>query len=163
MADDTFDVDTTNIKAIFDNLATKERDSIVRKALKAGALIEQHAISERAPIKDSTGGTLPDGALASDITIKMSRDTDDSLMAIVGPGKYTKHVARWVEYGHRAVTGGYSRLLANGKTRGPGKVALKDVPEHPFLRPAWEASQQEVSDTVQRVLAEEIEKIASRK
>jgi HK97 gp10 family phage protein len=165
MADDGISISVSGLselQAKLDDLSTKQADACIRKALRAGAEIEQAAISERAPIKDSTGGTLPDGALKNDIVIKMTRDEQGNRMAVVGPDKYTAHVARWVEYGHRAVTGGYNTKLANGKTRGPGKVAAEDVPEHPFIRPAFEATEQAVATAMSTTLAEEIEKAAQR-
>jgi HK97 gp10 family phage protein len=154
----SIDVQTSSLKEIFDNLSTKQREKIERKALRAGAAIEQAAITERAPEKVGTGGILPDGALASDIGTRMSRDDDSNLIAIVGPGKYTRRVADWVEYGHRIVTGGYLRQLPNGKTRGHG-TETGTVEPHPFIRPAFEASQDEVSTAICNTLAEEIEKV----
>src|ERR1700734_579973 len=109
------------LKATFQSLATKEADRCVLKALQAGAVIEQAAITERAPVKDTTGGMLPDGALKSDIVIATHRNKSGGTPYItVAPGKFTAHVALWVEYGHRLIRGGYSRLLKSGKTRGPG-------------------------------------------
>lgn len=150
------------LQAKLDDLGTKAADRAIRKALRAGAVVEQAAIVERAPIKDVTGGILPAGALKSDIVIRMSRDAQGANSAIVGPAKLTAHVARWVEYGHRMVTGGYSKLLKNGKTRGPGKQT-GDVQAYPFIRPAYEASRAEVIDTICTTLATEVEKAAARK
>lgn len=45
------------------------------------------------------------------------------------------HIALWVEYGHRQVTGG--RLTKEGK--GPGRL-VGTVEPHPFMRPAFDAS-----------------------
>jgi HK97 gp10 family phage protein len=156
------DVQTTDLKAVFDNLSTKQRETIERKALRAGAAIEQAAITERAPEKVGKGGVLPDGALRTDIGTKMSRDDEGNLIAIVGPGKYTRRIADFVEFGHRIVTGGYLRQLENGKTRGPG-TENGTVEPHSFIRPAFEASQEEVSAAICNTLVEEIEKTASGK
>lgn len=54
-----------------------------------------------------SGRALPVGALKADVTLEVRRESG-LLMAVVGPGKLTAHVARWVEYGHRRVRGGYS-------------------------------------------------------
>jgi hypothetical protein len=105
---------------------------------------------------------FPPGALASDIVVKMKKDEQGNPIAVVGPDTYTNRLAIWVENGHRVVTGGYNRLLPSGKTRGPGKVHEESVAEHPFVRPAFEATQQEVADVMKTVLAEEIVKAASR-
>jgi HK97 gp10 family phage protein len=153
-------VDTTDLKAVFDNLATKQRDKIIRTALKKAAEVERAAIAYAAPEKVGKGGILPDGALRNDITTRMGKDEQGNLIAIVGPGKYTRQVANWVEYGHRIVTGGYLKLLKNGKKRGPGEES-GTVEPHPFIRPTAEAIQNEVTDTLANTLAEEITKAAS--
>ncbi|WP_213805758.1 HK97-gp10 family putative phage morphogenesis protein [Granulicella sp. dw_53] len=166
MPDEGFSIGIEGLSELqtkLNDLGTKAAERAIRKALRAGAEIEQAAISERAPVKVGTGGLLPNGALKNDIVVRMKRDDQGSLVAIVTPDKYTAHVARWVEYGHRMVTGGYSRLLPDGRTRGPGKAADEDVPEHPFIRPAFEATEQEVAAVMTTTLIEEIEKEASRK
>jgi HK97 gp10 family phage protein len=151
----------SELQAKLDELSTKQADAAIRKALKAGGEIERAAISERAPIKDTTGGSLPDGALANDIVVKINRSDQGNLYAVVGPDKYTAWVARFVEYGHRLVRGGRSRLLKNGKTRGPG-TQVGTVPEHPFIRPAFESTRQEVVDVMCQTLADEISLAAQR-
>jgi len=150
-----------DLKATFESLATKEADRCVLKALKAGAVIEQAAITERAPIKDTTGGLLPDGALKSDIVITTRRDSQGKPYVTVAPGKYTRHVAQWVEYGHRLIRGGYSKLLKSGKTRGPG-TQLGTVEEHPFIRPGYEESREAVAAAISTTLIEEIRKSAAK-
>jgi HK97 gp10 family phage protein len=162
---DGIDISITGLaelQAKLDDMATKQADRCIRTALKAGAVIEQAAITERAPEKDSTGGILPDGALRSDIIIRLKKDAQGAYAAIVGPGKLTSHVARWVEYGHRLVRGGRSRLFKTGKTRGPGSQ-VGEVAAHPFIRVAWEASRAEVTQTIITTLGQEIEKAAARK
>jgi HK97 gp10 family phage protein len=151
----------SELQAKLEELSTKQADTAIRAALKAGAEVERVAISERAPIKDTTGGSLPDGALANDIVVKIKRSDQGFLYAVVGPDKYTAHVARWVEYGHRLVRGGRSRLLKNGKTGGPGSQ-VGTVPEHPFIRPAFESTRQEVVDVMCQTLADEISLAAQR-
>ncbi len=165
MADDGFSIEIEGLAELqekLNDLGTKAADADVRKALRAGAAIEQAAIVERAPVKVGNGGILPEGALKNDIVVKIKRTDDGGMTATVGPDKLTAHVARWVEYGHRIVRGGYSRVLKSGKTRGPGKQ-IGEVPEHPFIRPAWEATRQEVTDTIVSTLASEIEKAAAKK
>lgn len=156
----------SDVQKMLDDLTTKAADRCIRKALKAGAEIEQAAIVERAPVKDTTGGMLPDGALKSDIVIKIKRDDDGVLNAVVGPDKLTAHVARWVEYGHRLVQGGRSKLIKSGKnagkTVGPGKE-VGMVEEHPFIRPAYEATRTEVANAICTTLATEVEKASQRK
>jgi HK97 gp10 family phage protein len=165
MAQDGLTIDIQGLSELqvkLNDLGTKAADAAMRKALKAGAAIEQAAISERAPMKDGTGGILPDGALKNDIVIKIRRDNNGGMNAIVGPDKFTAHVARWVEYGHRLVRGGRSRLLANGKARGPGSQT-GEVAEHPFIRPAWEASREAVTNAITTTLVAEVEAAAATK
>lgn len=144
------------------DLGTKKAEKAVRKALRAGAEIERSALSEYAPVNATGGGSIPPGALKNDIVIQMKRDTDGSIYANVTPDKYTAWVGRLVEYGHREVTGGRSKKLANGKTRGPGKQ-IGEVPEHPWVRPAFEATQSEVASAITSTLLSEIEKEAAKK
>lgn len=146
-----------------DDLSTKGAERAMRKAVRAGAEIAQAAIAERAPVKVGRGGILPDGALANDIVIKVKRSKDDVITATVGPDKLTSHVARWVEYGHRMVRGGYSAKTKQGTYRGPGIAADEDVPEHPFIRPAFESCAQQIQDVVTSTLATAIEAEAKRK
>ncbi len=164
MADDGISISIeglSDLQAKLDDLGTKAAERAIRAALRAGAAVEQAAIVERAPIKDGTGGMLPEGALKSDIVVKMSRDEQGGIIAIVGPDKLTKWVARLVEYGHRSVRGGISRIV-KGKAKGPGSV-IGDVPAHPFIRPAYEASRQEVANAICTTLATEIEAASARK
>jgi HK97 gp10 family phage protein len=159
MADDGFSIGVEGLEALqakLTELSTKQAEKAIRKALRAGAEIEQAAIAERAPVKVGTGGILPDGALKNDIVIKMKKD-DGGIYVVVTPDKYTAYVAKWVEYGHRGVQGGKSRKNRKGGYSGPG-VHTHDVPEHPFIRPAFEATKEEVAQAICTTLAEEIEK-----
>lgn len=144
----------TELKAKLASLSDKEGDACIRTALKAGAAIEQAAIEERAPVKDTTGGQLPPGALKADIGVSVRKAKSGNLYALVGPGKFTAHIARFVEYGHRIVRGG--RLRKGGKHVG-------DVPAHPFIRTAYEATRDEVATTIATTLATEIEKASQKK
>jgi len=131
-----------------------------RKAVRAGAKVIQAAMIENTPVqavRSASSNSLEPGALRDDIRTRTTL-RDGVAEATVGPGKKTAHVAGWVEYGHRMVSGGTSKVLANGKTRGKGKVSTVDVPPHPFLRPAFEESASAAGDVMQVVLLEEIEK-----
>ncbi len=164
MADDGISITVeglSELQAKLDALTQKQADRCIRTALKAGAVIEQAAIVERAPIRDGTGGYLPPGALKSDIVIRFLKDTTGVISAKVGPAKLTAHVARWVEYGHRIVQGGRNRIVTD-KQRGNG-VVTGEVPAHPFIRPAYEASRAEVISTICKTLATELEKASKTK
>jgi HK97 gp10 family phage protein len=162
---DGISIEVTGLKELqlkLDALTTKQANLCIRKALRAGGLIEKAAVEERAPVKDEPGGYLPAGALKADIIVHTTKDEQGAISAIVGPGKLTAHVARWVEYGHRMIRGGRSRLLPNGKTRGPGKQ-IGFVDAHPFIRPAYEATRQEVISTICTTLTTELEKAGNTK
>lgn len=131
-----------------------------RKAVRAGAQVIRTAMVENTPIqavKTASSNSLDPGELQADIGTRTTLKNGEA-EAWVGPGKKTERVALWVEYGHRAVKGGYSKVLANGKTRGPGKASAVDVPAHPFLRPAFEESAEAAGEAMQAVLLTEIEK-----
>jgi HK97 gp10 family phage protein len=129
------------VQKFLQDLDVRIQDKAMRASLRAGGKVFQAAIQERAPERVEDGGnSLPVGALAADITLKVGRDEEGTLSAVVSPGKRTAHVAGWVEYGHRLVRGGYAKFNKAGKKiRGPG-AQVGTVPEHPFIRPAFEAS-----------------------
>jgi HK97 gp10 family phage protein len=113
-----------------------------KKALRAGAKVVKAAMVAKAPVlkkEIATSTALPPGAVKAGIRIYMT-DEDGDPAALVGPSAKVEHVTRFVEFGHRMVTGGYSKVLPGGKSRGPGKAKEKDVPPYPFLRPAYEES-----------------------
>jgi HK97 gp10 family phage protein len=158
MADDGITVDLAGLaelQAKFDTLSDRERDRAARAAVRAGALIEQAAIVAKAPVKVGDGGSLPAGALKSDFVIKVAKGSDGVMRANVGPGKLTAHVARWIEYGHRLVRGGKSRLKKYGLVSGPGKQ-IGEVPADPFIRTAFEESRAQVESTVRNTFKREI-------
>ncbi len=132
--------------------------SIERKALRKGATITRDAIAARAPVRPDlpSGTALPQGALANDIVLRAYTDSDGRECVSVQPGKLTDHVAGWVEFGHRLVQGGYSRMdRKTGKTRGPGKEAGQ-VPAHPFFRPGTEESVEAAVSAIQESLSADV-------
>ena len=104
---------------------------VIDAGLRAGGEVFQAAIAERAPERPDlpSGTALPPGALKTDIELHRGRSDEGLPAVIVSPGKYTQHVARWVEYGHRLVRGGYNK---KGKG-GPGKE-VGSVAAYPFIR-----------------------------
>ena len=118
---------------------------ISKRAVRAGGRVIAVAMIEAAPLNDlrnASSNSLPAGAFKEDIKVRFPADQNQTAeaVALIGPGKKTSHVQRWVEYGHRMVHGGQSKVGADGKVRGSGVVHDVDVPAHPFLRPAFEAS-----------------------
>jgi HK97 gp10 family phage protein len=126
------------IDELFSHIDATKAKSIQRKALKAGGTLIQAAIAERAPerVTDSQGSNaLPPGALKNDIEMKTLKGSDGNRIAIsIGPGKYTAHVARFLEYGFH-----HYKL---------GKYIFR-----PFIRPAIDetesAAQKAILDTLE--------------
>lgn len=145
-----------------DAIRLKLKQQGEHKAVRAGARVIQEAMVERTPVQAGTNvgsDSLEPGAMKDDIRVQMIDDEGEPA-ALIGPGKKTAHVANWVEYGHRMVTGGQSKLLGKGKSRGSGKASMVDVPAHPFLRPAFEASEQEALAAVEASLSKDLEEVA---
>lgn len=114
-----------------------------KKALRSGGAVIKAAMVEHTPIlieKTAGSTSLEPGEVKASIRVRM-RQEDGQPVAHIGPrGGDVGKAAYNVEYGHRMVTGGRSRLNAAGVFDGPGVAAEKDVPAHPFLRPAFEES-----------------------
>lgn len=147
-------------------LGDKEAKRIINSALKASGLVFEAAVRSRAPVRPGgpSGTALPPGALKNDIGSYIGATDDGGRplpAVIVRPGQFTRRVANWLEYGHRQVRGGYSRLLATGKRRGPGRE-IGAVPAHPFIRPAYEAVREEAAQMCCDALALGVEKAARK-
>jgi hypothetical protein len=138
----------------------------VRRALIEGGRVFQAAVRSRAPVRlpFPSGSALPPGALAADIEIRFGRNDEGLPAAIIAPGKFTAHVARWVEYGHRQIRGGYNRIIKvgkyAGKQRGTGREVGEPVPEHPFIRPAYEAAREPAVQVTCDAIAKGVEDAA---
>jgi len=154
-----FDKLDANLRELELDGATGER--ILRKALRAGGEVVQAAIVERAPVRtEGLGGNsanpaydLPAGALKSDIEVHVTKDKETNSFAVyIGSGKYTKFVATLQEYGHNMVSGG---RLFNWRKRGKGRH-LGFVPARPFVRPAWDESQDAAIEAIEESIATDI-------
>lgn len=149
-----------NMQAVLDGVRLQMKQKGERKAVRAGAQIMLDAMVERTPVqieKNAGSNALEPGALRAGMKVRMVQE-DGEPLALIGPDDKVDYVARFVEYGHRMVTGGYSKMDADGRTRGSGKVHAIDVPAHPFIRPAFEASQGAALEEVAVVLGEELQK-----
>jgi HK97 gp10 family phage protein len=159
-------IETTGIqemKARMRALSRRVSDPIAKKAVRAGGRVIQRAMIERTPVqafKNLGSDSLEPGAVRADIKVRFpASENQFEAVALIGPGGKTSRAARWVEYGHRMVSGGQSHVLANGKVSGPGKVAEQDVPADPFLRPAFEQSVAEAQQAEADVLRSELQKV----
>lgn len=132
------------MKARMRALSAEVTGPMSQHAVRAGGRVIQAAMIEYTPVlieKNAGSNALEPGAVKADIKVRFPAEQNKfEATALIGPGAKTKHVARFVEYGHRMVTGGQAKVLASGKTSGRGTVGEQDVPAHPFLRPAWEES-----------------------
>lgn len=125
-------------------------DSVCRRALREGGNLMKAAIAANAPVRTPmpSSNALPPGTLQSDITVTVSKDSENSYSAWIEPGKFSRHVAIWVEWGHRLVRGKSRKGL-------PGRV-VGDVPAHPYIRPAFDANEDLAFEAVAESLAKDI-------
>jgi len=122
----------------FDELAAHLADLKValsgpaqERMVRAGAAVFKRGMVERAPIlKPGTGGktSLPPMAMKRGIGITVRKKSAGAEASIGPRGKDLKFKAFDVEYGHRQIV--------HGKQG-------EDVAAHPFIRPTYEADQQE--------------------
>lgn len=146
------------LEAKLNGLATALGGATEKKMVRAGAKVFRDEMVRRAPVlskKTAGSNALAPGALKDDIGIRMKADALGMAEAHVGPGKKTAYVAGFVEYGHRLVKGGQSKVLVSGKTRGSG-VQVGEVRAYPFARPAFEAAQREAETVMEQVLDAEV-------
>lgn len=156
------DLEVTGIERLqgrFKLLQERMREDVLRKAARAAGNVVKAEIEGLAPVLDRKAAkstALDPGTLKASIAVLgVKRDGDGVAVATVGPKDEVAHVVRWVEFGHRLVRGGYSKVLPNGKTRGPGRE-VGTVRAHPFIRPAYENSSAEAAKAAGEVIASEI-------
>jgi HK97 gp10 family phage protein len=128
-------------------LSDQVREKLVLRAVRDGANVIRDAMRESAHVlaaKNPGSDSLSPGQLRGDIRVRAKVDDDGIARAIIGPVKY-EYVARWVEFGHRLVKGGYSKADGKGGWRGAGSQ-IGEVPAYPALRPAFERTQAEAFD-----------------
>jgi HK97 gp10 family phage protein len=160
---DGFEISVTGLdkvdKALQQLSGGEFREKMMRSALRAGGTVMQAAIMANAPINPKMPGpkstALPPGALQSDVHLTVSKDKQtDSFSAWIYFGKYTIHVARFVEWGHLQIHGGRKgKGITIKTTSGDGN----DVAAHPFIRPAFDANidlvAQAINDSIKADLA----------
>lgn len=130
---------------------------ITRKALRKGAQVIQAAVIAEAPERlDLPSGTaLPVGALKTDIIIKAYTDEYGKEVASIQPGEYTNHVAGFVEFGHKMVTGG--RLgSGDGKHTHVKSTGTTFTQPNPFFRRGEEKSETAAVEAIEQSLGEDL-------
>jgi hypothetical protein len=157
--------ETGNHQIFLAGVLQKMREQGERKALRTGAEVMRVAMETATPVQAgrSLGSdSLDVGEMKENIRVKLAKDEGEQV-ALIGPmgedGRIAK-AAYLVEYGHRMVVGGKSRLNAAGQFVGSGHALEQDVPPHPFLRPSYEASVRESLEAVAVVCTEELRKAA---
>ncbi len=151
-------MDSRALEARLHSLTGEQQDRIMARAFRDGAEVYQAAVMGAAPERPAlpSGTALSPGALKSDVIISKARSTGGPIY-LVGFGKLTRHVAWWVEFGHRLVKGGYSKVTKNGKLRGPGRE-IGNVAAHPFFRSAFEAATPEAADVISASIVDRVNK-----
>lgn len=148
--------------AKFQGMAMKVKRELAFDALYQAVLPTVEAVRERAPIDQSPGAKHP-GALKDSVGLVMRR-YKTSVRAIIGPLRgfpgEPAATAHLVEYGHRVATAKTGKLK---KKMGGDAAAVGDVPAHPFMRPAWEASKEQALPRLAKLLGRAIEVEMSRK
>lgn len=162
-----FKVDISQCEQFFTAIGDPNRvKKITRKALRKGAEVIRAAVADEAPERPDlpSSTALPIGALKSDIIIRSYTDENGTEVASVQPGKYTDHVAAFVEYGHRIIVGpsgrsekGYKsrRNRRTGEFEGPGTEA-GFVQPNAFFRRGEEKSMAAAQDAIEESLGADL-------
>jgi HK97 gp10 family phage protein len=129
------------IDAKLKELQRVTRDEGVRVAVREAATVIRDAERALAPMLDehtAKSTALDPGALKAGLGFSIKKPRDGVIVARIGPKRGTGKVAHLVEYGHRLVKGGKSKVVGN-RVIGPGRE-IGEVRAHPFLRPALDAN-----------------------
>ena len=149
--------------AKFQGMAMKVKRELAFDALYQAVLPTVEAVRERAPIDQSPGAKHP-GALKDSVGLVMRR-YKTSVRAIIGPLRgfpdNPAATAHLVEYGHRVATSKTGKIKKGGI--GGDAVVMEMVPAHPFMRPAWEATKDQVLPRLAKLLGRAIEVEMARK
>jgi hypothetical protein len=147
------------VKAMLKDLRQNQADRMLRKGVRAAGEVFREEEAERAPERPDLPSTtaLQPGELKDGVI--MRRYGKNGL--IVGPSGYTSQAAHLVEYGHRLVKGGKSRLRAHGITVGPG-TEIGWVKPYPYARPTFEAVQEAAFDACKQSVADDVSRLHYR-
>lgn len=138
------------LEALFAQFAGPVAEKAMIDGVTAGAEIFQEAITEAAKIRPDlpSGTALPPGKLKSEIQIRLVKLRNGVIATFIEPSRDVRHVARWLEYGHRLVKGG--RLgKSNGKQIG---FVLPD----PFVRPSFERVENQALEAVEQTIIDDL-------
>jgi hypothetical protein len=149
------------LDALISQLAGPGADRAMVHGVAEGAKIFQEAITDAAPIRPElpSGTALPPGKLKSSIQIRLSKLRNGTFATFIEPSRDVRHVARWVEWGHRLVKGGRSqKSKRGGGYTGSGKEVGFVEPYHGtgFIRPAFETSEQTAIEVVKETILSDL-------
>lgn len=153
------------------------RNKILRTRLRAGAKITQTRAKQLAPVDADRNHGAPPGTLRNSIKVRAMKRSRTALGYMVGTGeKDYQGVAfygAFVEYGHRlgARSKGVKDLGRKAsKVGGTAAAELRaqataidtrnEVPPHPYLRPAFEETKDQVVEEVRAGLRADLARIA---
>jgi HK97 gp10 family phage protein len=138
------------------------RNQIAVDAVRAGATVIRDAMAAEAPVMEqekTPESTAADpGALRDAIRMTSPRiDVQGMVRSLIGVAKRMAYLGRWIEYGHRLVKGGRSRLGPKGKYD-PGRT-IGFVPADPFLRRSYERTEREAIEAFMETARTEIREV----
>lgn len=149
------------------SLPSRLTKQVLRTAVKDGAKIMRMKAKELAPISSSKGNTRPNHpagtlkrAATSAYAKELSSNVQQSYVITFRKGKREQRnskktgkslsrdafYASWVEFGHKIVP--RRSVIHPGTLSQRRKNPIGMVPPHPFLRPAFEASSTQATNTV---------------
>ena len=138
------------------NEIPKRVRAVVRPALKEAGAFMQSLIAGAAP-RSSQDHPHPQGELSKTVQVQVNISAKyDSGSVKVGYSD-DQFYAWFVEFGHRIVRGGWSRIRRGGGASGPGKDTGETVPPHPFVRPTFDANQGQWSEVIEMQLKERLD------
>jgi hypothetical protein len=152
----TMSIDLRAFEKDMTTLGGEIADKVALQAIRAGGEVFLEALRERVPEREDlpSGTALAVGEMESDLQLRTSRQADGTVIARVGPGAKTRHVAVWVEYGHEQ-HGSEKRFIG-------GRLEGKFVKAHPWIRVAFDMAQDDAAAVVGFVMQTEIAKEAAQ-
>lgn len=168
-------------------LSAKIAKKVLRTSVYAGAALIKDAVKSKAPLLTGKtwGEHQPPGTLKRSIIVKhvpeQSNDYQQTYKVTVRQGKKYQgqgkkgtrsqdaFYAKWVEHGHWYVPPNPNQTTsANGidhksnwKNHRAANRAIW-IPAHPFMRPAWDANNQQALDVIKIRMGEKIEEEAAK-
>ena len=157
----TFGIEITGIEEMVADLQALPKTIVTKcfgQALAAAERVITPAVKAATPVDKALLAThrIAPGALRAAVESRVEVDTGARGGQVTVDWGDLSHIAGFVEYGHRQVTGGYSHVDKSGRTHGPGRE-VGQVPPHPFARPVMARISEEAVEAFATGLGEAIE------